>query len=330
MRVLVTGGAGYVGSHTCKALAAARFEPVTFDDFRRGNRWAVRWGPLIEGDLAKQAALLEAIGEHSIEAVIHFAAYAYVGESMQNPAFYFRNNVANSMNLLDAMVEAGVRHIVVSSTCAIYGIPDEVPITENAPLRPINPYGDSKLMLERMLSWYGQCHGLSWTALRYFNAAGADPDGEVGEWHDPEPHLIPIVVEAALGMRPHVCIHGTDYDTPDGTAVRDYVHVSDLADAHVLALERMLGGGKSGAFNLGTGRGASVREIIEAVARVAGHRPNVLEGPRRQGDPPTLVADPSLAREKLIWTPTRSNLDVIARTALDWRQNGLARVSKDG
>ncbi|MCZ6771089.1 MAG: UDP-glucose 4-epimerase GalE [Proteobacteria bacterium] len=330
MRVLITGGAGYVGSHACKALSASGFEPVAFDDLRRGNRWAVRWGPLIERDLAERSSISDAIREHSVEAVMHFAAYAYVGESMENPALYFRNNVVNSLNLLDAMVETGVRHIVVSSSCAVYGAPDEVPITERTPLRPINPYGESKAMLERLLSWYGHCHDLSWTALRYFNAAGADPDSEIGEWHDPEPHLIPIVIEAALGMRPHVSIYGTDYDTPDGTAVRDYVHVSDLADAHVLALECLLGGGESSALNLGTGCGASVREIIEAVARVAAHRPNVLEGPRRQGDPHTLVADPSLAREKLGWTPTLSDLDVIARTALDWREKGLAKVLRDG
>jgi UDP-arabinose 4-epimerase len=325
MRVLVTGGAGYVGSHTCKALAKAGFEPVSFDDLRRGNRWAIRWGPHVEADLADRAAIVGALRQYEIGAVIHFAAYAYVGESMLDPALYFRNNVANSVTLLEAMAEAGVRNIVVSSTCATYGVPDSVPISETHPLRPTNPYGESKVMVEKMLAWYGQCHDFRWSALRYFNAAGADPEGEIGEWHDPESHLIPIVIEAALGLRPHMQIYGTDYATPDGTAVRDYIHVSDLADAHVRALNSLLDGMASGAVNLGTGEGRSVREIIDAVARFTGWSPIVVEGPRRPGDPPALVADARLAQQTLGWKPVHSDLEDIIRTAHDWRQQGLAR-----
>jgi UDP-arabinose 4-epimerase len=317
-RVLVTGGAGYIGSHTCKALAAAGHVPVTFDNLSTGHRDAVRWGPFVEGELADRALVERTLREQRIDAVIHFAASAYVGESMSDPAKYFRNNVVHTLALLEAMHAAGVRHIVFSSTCATYGVPRVVPIPEDHPQQPVNPYGESKLFVERALHWHGVAHGLHWLALRYFNAAGADPDGEIGEVHDPETHLIPLAIQAALGQRGPLQVMGTDYDTPDGTAVRDYIHVTDLADAHVRALAYLLGGGASGALNLGTGRGHSVREVIAAVAREAGRPVPAHDAPRRAGDPPALVAAPGRAAEVLGWHPEYSSLDTIVRTALRW------------
>ncbi|WP_199489984.1 UDP-glucose 4-epimerase GalE [Meiothermus sp. QL-1] len=315
MNVLVVGGAGYIGSHTAKALHRAGFTPVVFDNLVYGHRWAVRWGPFVEADLADKAAILEALRRYRIEAVIHFAAYAYVGESMQNPAKYFRNNVAHMLNLLEAMVEVGVQPIVFSSSCATYGIPHAVPIREDFPQAPINPYGETKLMGERMLKWFGVGHGLRWVALRYFNASGADPEGELGEVHDPETHLIPLVIDAALGRRPPVRIFGTDYPTPDGTAIRDYIHVDDLASAHVRALQYLLEGGEPVALNLGTGQGTSVREVIRAVERVALRPVPAEEAPRRPGDPPVLVADPSLAKKVLGWEARYQEIVDIVRTA---------------
>ena len=230
--ILVTGGAGYVGSHACKALARAGYRPVVYDNLSRGQREAVRWGPLVEGDLADATRLSAALAEHRVSAVMHFAAFAYVGESVAEPALYYRNNVGGTLSLLEAMRQAGVGEIVFSSTCATYGTPDAVPIREDAPQRPVNPYGETKLAIERALHWYGQAYGLRSVALRYFNAAGADPEGEIGEYHEPETHLVPLVLQAALGQRPQIDIYGTDYPTPDGTAIRDYIHVQDLADAH--------------------------------------------------------------------------------------------------
>jgi UDP-arabinose 4-epimerase len=325
--VLVTGGAGYIGSHTCKALAAAGYLPVTYDNLVHGHRWAVRWGPLVEGDLADSERLKETLAEHAIRSIIHFAGFAYVGESMSAPGKYFHNNVANTIALLEAMRAAGAGTIVFSSTCATYGMPVEVPMTEDNPLRPINPYGESKLVVERMLHWWGVAHGLRWMALRYFNAAGADPEGEIGEEHDPETHLIPLAIQAALGMRPHLDVYGTDYPTPDGTAVRDYIHVCDLASAHVQALRRLEIGGASSAINLGTGKGHSVRTVIDCIERVTGRRVPVREAPRRAGDPPELVARVSRARELLGWEPKASALETIIDTAWRWhakrgRQDG--------
>ena len=240
--ILVTGGAGYVGSHACKALAGAGYLPVVFDNLSRGHREAVRWGPLVEGDIADQALLRAAIEQHRPSAIMHFAAYAYVGESVTDPAIYYRNNLGGSLSLLEAMRDTGVDKIVFSSTCATYGIPDTMPIDERAPQLPVNPYGETKLAIERALHWYGMAYGMRSVSLRYFNAAGADPDGEIGERHEPETHLIPLVVEAALGRRPQIDVFGTDYPTPDGTAIRDYIHVCDLADAHVRALEHLNAG----------------------------------------------------------------------------------------
>jgi UDP-arabinose 4-epimerase len=318
--VLVTGGAGYIGSHACKALARAGYTPVTYDNLGRGHREAVRWGPLVVGDLADRVLLEATMRRHHVAAVMHFAAFAYVGESVADPALYFRNNVANSLVLLEAMASVGVRSIVFSSTCATYGVPESMPIAESTPQRPVNPYGESKLMIERMLYWLSQAHGLGYAALRYFNAAGDDPDGETGEDHDPETHLIPLVLEAALGRRAAVQIFGTDYPTPDGTPIRDYIHVTDLADAHVLALQHLLAGKPSIALNLGTGTGYSVREVIAAAERVTGRTVPRRESPRRAGDPAVLVADARRAREVLGWTPRLSGLDDILASAWAWHR----------
>jgi len=318
--ILVTGGAGYIGSHACKALAGAGYVPVTYDNLSRGHRRAVRWGPLFEGDIGDRVAAVAALKTHQISAVMHFAAFAYVGESTSDPALYYRNNVVGTLALLDAMREAGVNRIVFSSTCATYGLPDAVPIRETTAQHPVNPYGETKLAIERLLHWYGAAYGLRSVALRYFNAAGADRGGEIGEEHDPETHLIPLVLRAALGLGPPIAIFGTDYPTSDGTAVRDYVHVDDLAAAHVRAIQYLNRGGESAAVNLATGNGYSVREIIAAVERAVGHPVPQREAPRRTGDPPTLIADASVAESLLGWRAQCSDLDTIISTALAWER----------
>jgi UDP-glucose-4-epimerase GalE len=320
MRTLVTGGAGYIGSHTAKLLAAAGHQPVVFDDLSQGHEWAVKWGALERGSLSDPSRLAEVFASHTIDAVVHFAANALVGESMTNPSKYFHNNTVGTLNLLDAMRRAGVPTIVFSSTCATYGDPVRVPIDETHPQVPVNPYGESKLMVEKLLRWYGEIHGLRWMALRYFNAAGADPDGEIGEDHDPESHLIPLVIGAAQGSRPPVKIFGADYPTPDGTAVRDYVHVMDLADAHLRALDRLRAGTPSQAINLGTGQGHSVRQVVDTVARVSGRPVPAVESARRPGDPPELVAAPSRARDVLGWTCQYPDLATIVDHAWAWHQ----------
>jgi UDP-glucose-4-epimerase GalE len=315
-RILVTGGAGYIGSHCCKALAEAGFEPVVFDNLSMGHREAVRWGPLIEGDMRDADTLSAAMRELRPEAVLHFAALALVGESAAHPERYYAVNVGGTLNLLEAMRSAGVAHLVFSSTCAIYGEPDGVPITEDMSKRPINPYGATKLACERMMEDFDAAHAMRSVRLRYFNAAGADPAAEIGEWHDPETHLIPLVLDAALERRPALAIFGTDYPTADGTAVRDYIHVTDLANAHVAALRHLLGGGASAAVNLGTGRGVSVREVVRAVEKVTGRKVPTREEPRRAGDPPALVADPSRAEALLMW---RARADLAAMVGDAWR-----------
>jgi UDP-glucose-4-epimerase GalE len=327
--ILVTGGAGYVGSHACKALASAGWWPVVYDNLSRGHAEAVRWGPLVEGDLHDRAALVEAIRTHRVAAVMHFAAFAYVGESVGDPELYYRNNVAGTLGLLAAMREAGVGTIVFSSTCAVYGAPDRVPISESTATAPLNPYGDTKLAIERALHWYGEAYGLRYAALRYFNAAGADPDGEIGEDHHPETHLIPRVIRAALGRGEPVEIYGTDYPTPDGTAIRDYIHVTDLAEAHVRALDYLTRGGDSIALNLGTGKGSSVREVIAAVERIAGRPVPQREAARRPGEPPELVADPALATERLGWRARHSDLDTIVTTALAWETQATGSAGSE-
>ena len=318
--VLVAGGAGYIGSHACKALAKAGYRPVAYDNLSRGHADAVKWGPLVEGNIGDKPHVIQTLRRYQVDCVMDFAAYAYVGESMVRPGLYFHNNVANTQALLDAMHDAGVKKFIFSSTCATYGIPETLPITEAAPLRPINPYGESKMMVEQMLRWYGQIHDFKFVTLRYFNAAGADPEGEIGEEHEPEPHLIPSVIEAALGQRSHIDIFGTDYPTPDGTAVRDFVHVQDLAEAHIRALEYLDRGGNNIALNLATGRGYSVREVIAAVERVTGRRVPRKEMPGRPGDPPILSADGVLARRVLGWGPHLSGLDDIIETAWNYHR----------
>jgi UDP-glucose-4-epimerase GalE len=323
--VLVTGGAGYIGSHACKALARAGYQPVVFDNLSRGHREAVRWGPLIEGDLADRNRLVMALETHQVATVMHFAACAYVGESMTDPAMYYRNNLGGSLSLIEAMRETGVDKIVFSSTCATYGIPAGGPIGESVPQLPVNPYGETKLAIERALHWYGEAYGLRSVSLRYFNAAGADSEGEIGELHEPETHLVPLVLQTALKQRPHVDIYGTDYPTSDGTAVRDYIHVEDLAEAHVRALEHLCAGRESMALNLGTGRGHSVREVIAVAESVSGRAIRRREVARRPGDPPVLVADPSRAAEQLGWRAQRSDLQTIIGTAFAWHERCAKR-----
>ncbi len=328
--VLVTGGAGYIGSHAAKALARAGYVPVVLDNLVRGHRAAVRWGALVEGDVGDRALVAETLRRFDIAAVMHFAAFAYVGESMTRPERYFRNNVVNSLALLDAMREVGVRRIVFSSSCATYGMPDSMPIREDMAQRPVNPYGESKFMVERMLHWEGLAHGLQHASLRYFNAAGADAEGEIGEEHDPETHLIPLILDVALGRRAEIEIYGTDYPTPDGSAIRDYIHVGDLAEAHVLALGHLERGGANLALNLATGEGHSVCEVIAAAERITGRGVARREAPRRPGDPPALVADATRARAVLGWTPRQSDLDTILLTALTWHQRSFAAAPAGG
>ena len=316
--VLVTGGAGYIGSHTCKALAAAGFQPVAFDNLSLGHRWALKWGPLVEADLLDRAAIETALREHDIAAVIHFAASAYVGDSMRDPAAYYRNNVLTTLTLLDAMRATGTGTIIFSSSCSVYGNPVRLPIDETHPTGPMSPYGQSKLDGENALHWYGQAYGIRWMALRYFNAAGADKSGETGEDHDPETRLVPRAILAALGRGPALQVFGNDYDTPDGTAIRDYVHVSDLAAAHVRALSALSRGAVSQILNLGTGRGYSVLEVLRAVETVTGKPVPYELAPRREGDPARVVADARLAASALDWEARESSLEQIVETAARW------------
>ena len=319
--VLVTGGAGYVGSHACKALASAGYLPITYDSLERGHERAVKWGPLEVGEIHDAGRLREVLRKYKPAATFHFAAYAYVGESVNRPGLYYWNNVAGTISLLEALREAEVKRFVFSSTCSTFGIPDTVPISESHPQRPINPYGASKYMVERILADYGAAYGMTSVSLRYFNAAGADPENEIGELHRPETHLIPLVLMTALGMRESLTIHGTDYPTKDGTCVRDYVHVADLADAHVRALKYLEAGGSNCALNLGTGRGWSVEEVISTAEEVTGRRIPVVHGLRRDGDPPELVADPALAMKVLGWRPMHPDIGDQIRHAWQWIQS---------
>jgi UDP-arabinose 4-epimerase len=326
MRILVTGGAGYIGSHACKALSRAGYEPIVFDNLSSGHASAVKWGPLAQGDIRDGAALDQAFHAFKPVMVMHFAAHAYVGESVHDPLKYYENNIGGTQSLLAAMKRNQVNSIIFSSTCATYGIPETVPIDEAAPQNPINPYGFTKLVVERMLADCAAAHGLSWCALRYFNAAGTDPEGELGEDHDPETHVIPLALQAALGSRSSFQVFGTDYDTPDGTAVRDYIHVSDLADAHVKAVTYLLKGGKSDAFNLATGKGVSVKELVRAVERATGRKVPAQFGPRRAGDPPVLFAVAQKAADVLGWRPAFVSIDDTVASAARWfeRQHNAA------
>jgi UDP-arabinose 4-epimerase len=318
--VLVTGGAGFVGSHACKALSRHGFTPVVYDNLSHGHEDAVRWGPLERGDLLDRTRLGEVIAAHNPAAIMHFAAFIAVGESVTDPGKYYRNNVAGSLSLMEATRDHGIKAFVFSSTAAVYGLPEVVPIPEGAPKLPINPYGHSKWMVECMLRDFGEAHGLKSMALRYFNAAGADPDGETGERHDPETHLIPLALDAAAGIGKPLTVFGEDYDTPDGTCIRDYIHVADLAEAHVAALQALLDGAGSNAYNLGTGNGFTVRQAIDAVEKVTCRAVPHSIGPRRAGDPASLVADPSAANRDLGWRPLVSDLDSIVATAWAWHQ----------
>ena len=325
-RLALTGGAGYIGSHVAKSAARAGHIVITIDNLASGHEWAVQWGPLERGELSDRKWLRAVFARHRIDAVVHFAADALVGESMTDPRRYFWNNVVGSLVLLDVMREASVRTIVFSSSCATYGNPVRIPIDEAHPQVPVNPYGESKLFVERVLKWYGDAAGLRWIAFRYFNAAGADPECEIGEVHEPETHVIPLAIQAALGIRPRLDIYGTDYPTPDGTAVRDYIHVMDLAGAHLRGLRYLANGGTNIALNLGTGIGYSVREVVDAVTRVSCRPVPVRESPRRAGDPPRLVADPGLARRVLGWQPAYSDLQTIVTDAWRWHVAGVRRT----
>lgn len=329
LRLLVCGGAGYIGSHMCKALARAGHEPVTFDNFSTGHRHAVKWGPLVEGDLLDAHALAEAFARFRPDAVMHFAARSLVGESIQQPGLYFLNNVTGTKNLLEAMRVAAVDRLVFSSTAAVYGNPEYTPVDEAHPTRPINPYGWSKLMAEREIVEHCRAHGLRAACLRYFNAAGADPEGDTGEAHEPETHLIPNIIKAALDpTAPPVRLYGEDHPTPDGTCIRDYVHVCDLCEAHLLALVYLAARPGCHVFNLGTGQGNSVAEVFALSRRVLGGKPEMERCPRRPGDPPRLVADAGLAKEALGWSPRHTLLACI-ETASAWHRLSLAKEGPD-
>jgi len=313
--ILVTGGAGFIGSHICKALACAGMVPVTYDNLSTGHIDSVRWGPLIQADIADGARLRHVMAEYSPDCVIHCGANAYVGESVEKPSIYYRNNVIGSLSLLDACLDCGIDRIVFSSSCATYGIPEMLPIGEKTPQQPVNPYGRTKLIFEMALEDYAAAYGIRFAALRYFNAAGADPEGQLAERHYPETHLIPRALLAASGRIESLDIFGIDYSTNDGTCVRDYIHVSDLAQAHLAAVRHLLVGGNSLSLNLGSGRGTSVGEILNAVKRKTGHRVPIRCQPRRAGDPPVLFADTKRARLELDFMPTLSDIDTIIRTA---------------
>ena len=320
MSVLVIGGAGYIGSHTVKALAAAKRRPVVYDDFSAGHRPATRFAAeVVDGGIQDVATLRRAMKSHSVTAVMHFAAWASVGDSVRDPVGYYRNNVTGTMAVLEAMAAEGVRHFVFSSTAAVFGNPIETPITEDHPTVPINAYGETKLAIERALPHFEVAYGITSVVLRYFNAAGADPDGDLGEDHSPENHLIPRAIDAALG-RGSFAIFGTDYDTPDGTCLRDYIHVTDLASAHVLALAAIDSGGPSARYNLGNGRPTSVKEIVDAVERVTGRPVPATLGDRRPGDPAVLFASSDRIKRDLGWTPQFEDVDTIVETAYRWRK----------
>jgi UDP-glucose 4-epimerase len=320
MNILVTGGAGYVGSHAVRRLLDAGHDVWVYDNLSRGHRRAVPEGRLVEGDLHDGPGLERVLRSRRIEAVMHFAAFALVAESVADPGLYYRNNVSAAISLAEAMRRADVEKIVFSSTTATYGIPERLPIAESEAQRPINPYGFTKLVFEQLLTDYAQAYGWGYAALRYFNAAGASPRGDLGEDHEPESHLIPIVLQVALGQRPHVVVFGSDYPTPDGTCIRDYVHVDDLADAHLLALQK-LAAGAGLKLNLGTGVGYSVRQVIDACRKISGHPIPEQQGERRPGDPPSLVADSRAAREVLGWEPRYTRIEDIVATAWKWHQS---------
>ncbi len=316
--ILVLGGAGYIGSHIVKRLLTDGQQVVVYDDLSQGHEAAIEGVTFVRGTIEDGPSLRQTMRDFGVKSVMHFAAFCYVGESVEKPLRYYRNNVVGSVSVLEAMRAEGVERIIFSSSAATYGIPGTVPITESEPQQPINPYGRTKLMVEQVMADSDTAWGLRYTALRYFNAAGADVDGKLGEWHDPETHLIPLACYAALGTIPAFTIHGDTYDTPDGSCVRDFIHVDDLADAHVRALNRLESGAPSRSYNLGNGEGFSVRQVAEAVRDVSGKDFSIVTGPPRPGDPPVLVADAAAARAELGWTPRYSDLDTIVRTSWNW------------
>ena len=326
--VLVTGGAGYVGAHSCKALKNAGYLPVVVDNLSTGHENFVRWGPLVRADIRDADALAQTFRAYDVSAVLHFAASAYVGESVVDPQKYYENNVVGTLSLLRAMIDAGCNRIVFSSSCAVYGEPLVIPINEDAPHNPVNPYGASKAMAERILNDFACAYRMGVVALRYFNACGADPDGDVGELRDPETHLIPRAMMALQGHVTDFAVFGTDYATPDGTAIRDYVHVSDLADGHVASVRRLLEGGQGGAYNLGTGRGYSVKQVLDVIAAETGEKLTVEAGGRRPGDPPMLVADASLAKRELGFEPRLSDLTTVVASAWAWHSRAHPRHTR--
>jgi UDP-glucose-4-epimerase GalE len=318
--ILVVGGAGYIGSHMCKHLFKSGYQPIVLDNLVCGHRQAVKWGPFFEGSMGDSNLLSRIFSDHPIAAVMHFAAFCYVGESVTEPAKYYENNVANTISLLEVMLEKKVSNFIFSSSCATYGEPIEVPIREDHPLRPISPYGRTKLMVEQILEDFREAYGLASVSLRYFNAAGADPDAELGEDHDPETHLIPLVLQTALGQRPSIDIFGDDYPTKDGTCIRDYIHVEDLAQAHLIGLEGLLNGEAGGQYNLGNGEGHSVREVIEMARRVSGRPIPARVGQRRRGDPAVLVSSSEKAIRQLGWRPRFPGLEAVIETAWNWHK----------
>ena len=321
MDILVTGGAGYIGSHCCKELHRRGYTPVTLDNLVYGHRENVRWGPFFEGSIDDHRTLDKIFNHHKIKAVLHFAAFAYVGESVTDPKKYYQNNLKGTIELLNALTKHGVKHFIFSSSCATYGIPDQVPIDESHPQHPINPYGKTKYMVEEILKDYSNAYSFSYMSLRYFNAAGADMESEIGENHEPETHLIPLVLDVAKGHSSKVSVFGADYDTQDGSCIRDYIHVTDLADAHVLALEKLLEGHRSEFINLGTGKGYSVLEVIETAKKVTGVDIAFDMTDRRRGDPAILVASNDKAREVLGWCPLYPELETIVSSAWKWHRN---------
>lgn len=327
MNILVTGGAGYIGSHTCKLLAQAGHRLVVYDNLSTGHRAVVKWGDFAWGDVRDIPRLLAVLERYRPDGVIHFASSIAVGESVQDPGAYYDNNVTGSLCIMRALQQAGVRPLVVSGSAAVYGTPEANPIAEGSRLAPVNPYGRTKHIMEMMLEDFATAHGLPWMALRYFNAAGADPEGETGEWHDPETHLIPNVLRAIRGEIPELQMFGDDYPTPDGTCIRDYIHVMDLASAHMLALEHLAAGKPSMALNLGNGNGVSIRQIITTAQEVTGKLVPCRVAPRRPGDPAALVADASRARQVLGWQPRHADLAVIVQTAWDWMRASAARTA---
>lgn len=318
MKILVVGGAGYIGSHMVKLLSVAGHRVVTLDNLSNGYRDAVKYGEFVEGDIADDALLDRIFTDAQYDGVMHFASFIQVGESVEKPAMYYRNNVTNTQVLLDAMVRHEIKHFIFSSTAATFGEPEYVPIDEQHPQNPINPYGRSKLMVEQILADYDHAYGLRSVSLRYFNAAGADPEGELGERHLPETHLIPLVLQAASGRRESITVFGSDYDTPDGTCIRDYIHINDLCSAHLLGLEHLVAGGDSRAYNMGNGQGFSIREVIDVAKRVTGRDFRVDAGQRRDGDPARLVADASKLQRELGWKPEYPELETIIRHAWEW------------